>query len=235
MRPSAEDLEILKSLPFFSGLDVPDIKALEPSIGIVCAQAGQQLFEQGNESNAFFVVLSGWLLLARCDQDGNRTAIKLIGPGESCAEPTLVEGARYPVSGEIVAPARIARIATSYVRNLIVERPGLGIAIISSTYRHLQGLLDRIEQGEGWPPHRRVAAFLLSYSRNKGQGQSFRFPLEQRLIAESLGMTASTFSRALAQLESVGVASNRGQITIDDPCALARIASGAPLPKRPRA
>lgn len=183
---------------------------------------GQTLFLEGDEADAFFVVLEGWVVLSRDASSGARTLIKLIGPGESFAEAMLAPGARYPVSGEAATPLRVARFPTERFRALVTQSPGLGLSIVAATFRQMHRLVDQIEHLKSWSVERRVADMLLQiYHAMDAPGEGFTLPVEQALIAGRLAVTPSTFSRSLRKLAPLGVTACRGRIILEDPARLA--------------
>ena len=59
MRPTNEDIEILRSVACLTALDSDDFRALESSIEINKHQTGSQVFQQDDPADAFYVVLVG--------------------------------------------------------------------------------------------------------------------------------------------------------------------------------
>jgi CRP-like cAMP-binding protein len=178
---------------------------------------GQTLFLQGDPARAFFVILDGWVTLSRDTHDGERTLIKLLGPGDSFAEALVGSDARYPVTGEAAAPLRVARFEMDRFRTLLLHSPGLGLSIVAATFRQMQRLVDQIEHLKSWSVERRVADMLLRIHDGMGApGGDFPLPVEQTLIAAGLAITPSTLSRTLRKLEPFGVSARRGRVTLHD-------------------
>ncbi len=89
-------------------------------------------------------------------------------------------------------------------------------------FAKLRRLVARIEQDQGWPPQRRVAAFLHRICGDRDGTCRFELPVEQRFIAARLSMTPATLSRALSDLAAVGVEAKRRRIVVKDVARLAR-------------
>lgn len=216
------DLEVLRSALFLSGISEAGLQLFASKTPVVTISSGQIIFHQDDPATAFYFVLDGWVAVSREGQDGGRTAIHLVGPGESFAEAVLARGARYPVSAEAATDVRIARIDTARFRDLIIQSPELSLSIIAAMFGKLRRLVARIEQDQGWSPARRVAAFLHRICGEEIGNCSFELPVEQRYIAARLSMTPATFSRALAELSAVGVEAKRRKIVISDVNLLSR-------------
>lgn len=216
------DLEMLRGALFLAGLPESEFQKFASETPIVTVPAGCSLFHQGGPAKAFYFVLDGWAAIFREGDDGERTAIHLVGPGESFAEAMLVPEARYPVSAEAATDLRAARIDTAQFRSLITRSPELALSIIAVVFGKLRHLVSRIEQDQEWSPQRRIAAFLHRICGDKNGTCHFELPLEQRYIAARLSMTPATFSRGLADLAGVGVEARRRKITVRDVGRLAK-------------
>ncbi|MDQ8698240.1 Crp/Fnr family transcriptional regulator [Hyphomicrobium sp. LHD-15] len=218
------DLEMLRSALFLSGLPESDFQRFASETPTMTLTTGSILFNQGDPAVAFYFILDGWVAVFREGSDGERTAIHLVGPGDSFAEAMLARDARYPASAEAATDLRVARIDTARFRNLILQSPELSLSIIAAVFRKLRHLVSRIEQDQEWSPQRRVAAFLYRICGDNGGSCHFELPVGQRYIAARLSMSPETLSRALSELSSIGVEARRRRIVVKDIGKLARFA-----------
>ncbi len=225
MTLSDSDFKHLQTARLFSSFKKEDVQLIAGAARVCTFEPGQLLFNEGEPAVAFFVVLSGWVILCRNNNKGERTVIHLTGPGESFGEALILPESQYPVSAEAASSLRVAKLATSRFRSLILQNPELALSLISGTFVQLKTLVDRIERDSGWSAQRRVASFLVSLcGKDKGQC-SFVLPVEQQLIAARLSMSPATLSRTLAALAAVGVHASRGRIVINDVAELRRLAT----------
>ncbi|HEX7074827.1 MAG TPA: Crp/Fnr family transcriptional regulator [Hyphomicrobiaceae bacterium] len=222
MTMDCRDVLKLRRAPFLAGLGAEELDAFASSLEVATLSAGQTLFSQGDPATAFYFVLDGWVALFRDGPEGERTAIHLVGPGESFAEALLAHEARYPVTAEAAADLRVAVISIARFRSLITQSPELALSIISAVLVKLRALVSRIEQDQEWPPQRRIAAFLYRTCMANGGACQFELPVEQRYIAARLSMTPATLSRALSDLAAIGVEARRRKVVITDVGRLAR-------------
>ena len=216
------DLEMLRTALFLNGASEEALQSFATTTPVVTLSSGEIIFHQDDPETSFYFVLEGWVAVFREGEDGDRTAIHLVGPGESFAEAVLAREACYPASAEAATDLRVARIDTARFRDLIVKSPELSLSIIAAVFGKLRRLVARIEQDQGWPPQRRVAAFLHRICGEQNGLCSFELPIEQRYIAARLSMTPATFSRALAELSAIGVEAKRRKIIISDVDRLSR-------------
>ena len=72
---------------------------------------GEGLFVQGDEVDAFFIVLEGWVKLYRLTESGGEAVVSVFTRGQSFAEAAVFSMATYPVTADAVAPTRVLRIS----------------------------------------------------------------------------------------------------------------------------
>ena len=214
--------QLIRKTNIFASLSDDDFEKIIATSRIVTVSSGETLFLEGSPSEAFYIVLEGWVTLSRNHANGDYTVIDVFGPGESFAEVLLLPGMTYPASAEAASDARLARIETAQFRQLLLANAELALKIISTNFMKLRGLINQISEMKAWSTRRRVAGYLLELSRSQPGSKSFDLPIEQQVIAAHLAITPSTFSRTLGALQAVGVVARRGRIHIEDESRLAQ-------------
>lgn len=106
--------------------------AVQPTArhGTIHLEAGEQLFQQGDPSGAFYVVESGKVRLTRCDADGCEDATDLLGPGEHFGEGSLLRQGVRATTATAVEPTRVLAF------------PAAEFRVLTSSFRGLRKLLD---------------------------------------------------------------------------------------------
>lgn len=182
---------------------------------------GTLLFQQGEQADAFFVILDGWVKISRISPEGDETIVGVFTRGETFAEAAMFLGGSYPVHAEIVSPGRLLRVEAGSFRKLIHEEPDLALAMLASCSRHLKFLVEQLEQIKLLSAPRRIADFLVGLCAECDGACSVTLPYEKSLIANRLGMKPESFSRALLKLRPLGVEVERENVSIADTTALA--------------
>lgn len=222
---SETDWESLKLCPLFRYLDDETVQHIAETGRIVTFDRGAQIFAQGDVSDAFYIVLDGWVKLYRLTPAGDESVMAVMPRGDSFAEAAVFLGGRYPVCASAAAPVRLLRMEHAALLRSLQESPGLPIAMLSSMARHSSELAEQIQELKLLNAPRRVAEFLVNKSPPDATSAEIELPYEKALIAASLGMTPESFSRALAALDQFGVSSTRDIVIIDDLIGLRAYAS----------
>ncbi len=186
----------------------------------VIYEAGQNIFTQGDEARAFFVVIEGWVKVFRLTPDGDEAVVSVFAQGESFAEPVMFLGGGYPVSAAAASRARLARIEAADFLAMITAQPELSTAMLAAIAQHTQQLSDEILGLKLLGAPRRLADFLVKLAPEGAVRARVTLPHEKTLLAGRLGMTPESLSRALASLRKLGLTIEREHIDIPDVGAL---------------
>lgn len=214
MSLSREEIQLIQSTPLFGSVSEDTLRVLTDNASPRNYPKKTLLFQEGDRADHFYIVLQGLVKLFRCSYDGNEAVIHIFGRGENFAECAMFLGAVFPVSAEVVSPARLLRIDGVVIRRVIQEQPDIAFAMLASASRHLKQLVDQIEQMKVHTGPERVAEFLLGLTTSKTGKVTIDLPYEKILIANTLGMKPESFSRALAKLRSLGVTTVSDHIEI---------------------
>ncbi|MEE8454356.1 MAG: Crp/Fnr family transcriptional regulator [Limibaculum sp.] len=229
-----QDIEILRRVPLFAGLDESQLGDLLRDVSVRDHPKGQLLFQQGDTADRFYVVLGGWVKIFRLTPDGDEAVMALFARGESFAEAAMFMGGQFPASAEVVEQARLLRVESRPFKNRLHAEPEIAVAMLASVSLRMHYLVGQIEQLQVRSSTQRVADFLLKLCSSEDGPTEIALPYDKSLIASRLGMKPESFSRALARLRDLGVRTERSRVSIADAAALAEYCAGGSLPSDSR-
>lgn len=218
---SPEDWTIVDRVPMFHAMGEALTRSLVRNRGPRRYERGEEVFQQGEPADAFFLVLEGWVKLFRELPTGDHVVVAIFATGETFAEAAMFLGGRYPVSAEAVSPTRLLRIDGQSLRGAILQNPQIAFDMLAAASLHLKHLVEQIEQLKVQSAPERIADFLLAQTSVRRGPVQIALPYEKSLIANRLGMKPESFSRALARLRDFGVVVERDAVTIPDVARLA--------------
>lgn len=100
-------------------------------------EAGEELFHQGDQSAAFYVVDSGRMKLTRCDEQGRVQGDDLLGPGDHFGEGSLLRGGFRATTAVAVEPTTVLSFPAREFRTLTKSFLGLR-QLLETTSRRFQ-------------------------------------------------------------------------------------------------
>lgn len=213
---NSTDVRTAREAVLFAGLPGDLADAILQRATTKTCQRGETIFVQGDSAQNFYVVLDGWVKLFRITPTGAEAVVGVFTKGRSFGEAVAFDGTPYPVSAEAVTEARLLALRASILSNMMRERPEIALAIVSSTFRHLQGLVAQVEQLKAHTGAQRVAEFLLELCPCGEGACELTLPYDKTLIAGRLGMQPPSLSRAFNKLEEIGVTIRQNRAIIAD-------------------
>ncbi len=196
--------------PLFPGLDTLQIENLiqksEPEI----VPRHKYLFREGEKSDAVFVIEKGELLIERTTRNGDRQVTTLLFPGHFVG---FTNGSQYDYGVFTVTDCNVRKIARSLVESIASQSPDFSEHRIRELGALMLEQSDHLFTLAKKQAHERVCCFLceLNDKQRKGQGRTVNIHLSRQDIADYLGLTSETVTRALSKLKSDAV------IGIDNP------------------
>lgn len=218
------ETDLVRGAHMFAGLKEDVFERLIQQAERKHYDRGDTIFLQGDVASACFVVIDGWVKLYRLTAAGDEAVVAVFTRGQSFAEAAAFTDGVYPVSGEAATETTLLAIPCRPLIELIRRDPEVGLAMLGSTSRHLQMLVQQIEQLKAHTGAQRVAEFLISLSEAEEDRCAIGLPYDKALIAGRLGMKPESLSRVFARLRQVGVSIEHSVAVIEDMDRLRRFA-----------
>jgi CRP/FNR family transcriptional regulator, cyclic AMP receptor protein len=130
-----EKIDLLRTVPLFSGLDHADLKRVSTLADIVDLPADRLLMSQGQHGREMFVLVSG---SARIERDGQSLGER--GPGEVLGEIALLDGGPRTATVTLSEPSRLLVLARREFQALMDEFPDIRLRVLEAVAHRLRSL-----------------------------------------------------------------------------------------------
>jgi len=221
---------LVAKLSCFANLSHDDIDFLEA----LCAkeervEAGVNLADEGNVPLRGFVIIGGLACRYRIMQDGRRQILTFLIPGEFFGVHIfLMKSMDYSII--TLTRTVLARIERATMTEIVEHHPRIVAGLWWHTMQEAAMLRERVVRLGRTNARTRIAylfcEFLCRY-RALGliEDHTFRLPLTQATIADTLGLTAVHVNRVLQDLRRDGLITlAHGRLTVHDVDQLQRLA-----------
>lgn len=209
------------SLPGFT-LPVPATEAKSGHRRTVAAES--EIFAEGDRAGTFYKVVSGVVRTYKLLSDGRRQIDAFHLPGDIFG---LEAGAEHRFNAEAVTEAKLD-VHRREPRALAGDDGALARDIVASMMRSLERAQDQMMLLGRKTARERIATFLLTMARRMAcDGTAMELPMSRTDMADHLGLTVESVSRAVTQLERDGLIAlppNRRMVVLRDVQALANVA-----------
>jgi CRP-like cAMP-binding protein len=193
--------------------------------------AGTVLFQQGDEGDALYGVVSGLIRIAVAGEAGKELTLGLMEPGDVFGEIALLDGLTRTAGAQAVENSVLLVVQRAHFLQMLEAEPGLARHIIELLCERLRINTDRITEYAFLNLHARLARTLeslaISHGRHGDDGVRIDLQMSQSELAQMLGVTREAVNKQLKSWSQAGVLRvERGTITVCDMRALADAARG---------
>ena len=213
------DIEFLKSIPYFAGLDVAELESIRRLVFERTAQRDEFIFQEGEPAQALYFVVSGVVKTFKTSAEGKEQTLRIIRPGESFNDVAVFDGGPNVASATAMAPVVLYGINRTDVGVIIRDHPQVAAnvaRVLAERVRHFTSMVEDLSFRNVLS---RVAKLLLDYAGNGRKAERPR--LTQQEMAAMVGTAREIVGRSLRALEEKGaIRIDRHRIVLIDKEAL---------------
>ena len=196
----AKDLDVVRTLPPFGGLDDAAVEALTYGALLQRLPRETTLFEEGDAADFLHVLVDGSAMLSGRDQAGQETVIEILKAGDCFVPAAVLTDAPYLMSAKVLEPSQVLMLPAPVVRELVMREPKFAQYMLKEMAGQFRGLVREVKDLKLCTTTQRLAAFILAQGSPAVDGMTFELPVSKRILASRLGMTPEQLSRALGKL-----------------------------------
>lgn len=213
-------------IPRASGItgDDADFSFLDRLAAVVSLKRDATAFREGDHAHYFFRVITGAVRSCQLLADGRRHIGEFFLPGDFIA---LDADDIYRFSAEAVTETTLRRYPRSAIGQSL--EPRFHRQLLTVLTRQLMAAQQQMLLLGRKTATERVASFLLAMAARSKDAEHMSLPMTRSDIADHLGLTTETVSRAFSQLKTQGVIDLEGaaNVVVQDGEALEDLADAA--------
>jgi CRP/FNR family transcriptional regulator len=218
----AIQLELIKSIPYFSGLSSAELDSVKVLISERQAERGEFILLESETADRLYFVISGIVKVFKTSAEGKEQILQLIRPGDSFNDVPIFDGGPNPASAQAMGPVVLYSIKKSDISSMMRNHPQVALNVAQVLSQKLRNLVSLVEDLSFKHVTARLAKILLEYA---GDGSAPRQRLTQQEMAGIAGTAREIIGRSLKELEGEGVIRlDHHRIVITDKEALRRMA-----------
>jgi CRP-like cAMP-binding protein len=193
----------LAELPLFRRVSPEHLTRLSTLSSLRTYERGEGVFNEGDPSEVFIVVLSGRIKVFKHTPAGGEIILEIFGPGEPLGAVAVYELRPYPASAVAIEPATCLRVPRPDFLTLLEQHPDLVRGLLSSLSHRLVELTARLSEVSGARVETRFARVFLKLARQLGRtdrgGTFIPLPLSRQELADLTGTTIETCIRIMSR------------------------------------
>jgi CRP-like cAMP-binding protein len=216
------DLKIIYSLPVFSSLQQNDVDKILGYSSVVKLSRKTILFHPGDSINNFDTVLSGHIKIYQLSSDGDEAIIYILSKNESFLFNL------FPIDGysnnyaETIRATTILRINRKQLFKHMKENANISFSVLKAFAQQMSKLGDVVLHMKSMILPQRLAHFIFRLCSVETGSEIIFLPYEKTIIANQLGVTRESLSRAFQLLKQIHVTTLHVHVYVHDVEALRR-------------
>jgi len=197
---------LLTHVPLFNGLEPPEIARIARGTREINAARGDILFNKGDVSTGFHLIVDGQVKLAFTSSQGGEKVVDIVGQGQTFGEAVMFMEKPYMVYAQTLVDSRLLHISKNVILGELENDPKLGRKMIAGLSIRLHHLITDVESYSLHSARQRIIGYLLRDNLDKnGTSITVTLPTSKGIIASRLNLTQEHFSRILHELSEIGL------------------------------
>jgi CRP/FNR family transcriptional regulator len=205
-----------------SQLSPEEIEASKGIRHIRAYRTRQILYHEGMPALGIHILCLGKVKLSRAGNQGRQQILRIVGPGETCGEETLLEEAAYTNTAEALEACQTGFVRREAFLDLLENRNRILLPLLRHICQVLIETQVRFTHVALGDARTRMAAQLLDLAERYGtpaaKGITLDLPLRRAELASLVGLSPETAIRLLSQFQREGLLEVQGRrLTIKAP------------------
>lgn len=200
---------ILKKIGLFSTLDEESLDKLSQIIVEREYKKGSNIFIEGEKAKAVYIIKQGKVKIYKTAQDGKEHIIHIMGDGEVFAEACIFDVCPYPASADAVENTIVYVINNRDLEAILERNPKIAIELVKVMARRLRMVAMQIENLSLKDAYQKTAALIVQlfkiHNKEIKSGSRMKLEISRTDMANMVGLTRETLTRALFRLKDEGI------------------------------
>jgi len=196
----------LKGKGFFCQLSPAAVKDLDAVKFLSTYPKDAVLFMEKQASRGVFVLCEGEVKLSINSSEGKTLSLRIAKPGDVLGLMAVLSGTPYEVTAEALRPCQVAFVRRDSFIRFLAQHPEANQAIIGQLGSQYHTACEQIRTlGLSTSVNEKLAKLLLDWSAGAAEtkaGARTKLPLTHEEIAEFIGTTRESVTRALSELKN---------------------------------
>jgi CRP-like cAMP-binding protein len=187
---------------------------------MINAEKGDYLFQEGEDADELYLVLSGKVQISKISSDGRELTLRIVGENDICGELTLFTSSpKYLLSALVIEDGEIAVIRKDAIEKQIFQNSALAYEFMkwmSDHFRKTQTKFrDLMLNGKKGALYSTLIRMTNSYGVKKDDGILIDLPLTNQELGNFCGTSRESTNRLLNELKRKNIISiKKGKITV---------------------
>ena len=199
------NLDLLRRVPLFARLTVPQTEALGGAVSKRRFKRGEPLVLQGQKSDALYLLLTGRARVSAADSRGREVILATLMPGDYLGEMSLIDNEPHSASVHALVQTDVLELGRAEFVRCLAENASMSLVVMRGLVKRLRHADRKIESLALLDVYGRVAHALLDLAEPDADGRALiREKVSRQEMAKTIGASREMVSRVMKDLETRG-------------------------------
>jgi CRP-like cAMP-binding protein len=198
----AIEIDLLKTINYFSGLDTDELRSIQKYITEKTAKKGEVFLIEGEWSEYLFFLLSGLVKVYKISQNGKEQILHIAPPGDSLNDVSTFDGGTNQASMLAMTPIHLYAIRKTDLNTVLRDYPRIYVNILKALASRIRRDSDLVGELSSTQVMGRLAKLLLG--KYAGEETTVGLWLTQQDMANMIGSCREVVNRSLKIMEDKG-------------------------------
>ena len=205
MSTMLSNLDLLRRVPLFSLLTVAQAEVISGAVIKRRFKRGEALVEQGQKSNALFILLTGRARVVTSDSRGREVILATLAQGDYLGEMSIIDNEPHSATVRAEVATDVLMLGREEFARCLTENASMSLVVMRGLVKRLRHADRKIESLALLDVYGRVAHALLDFAVADTQGQLLiKEKISRQDLAKMVGASREMVSRVMKDLEERG-------------------------------
>ena len=206
MSTMLSNLDLLRRVPLFSLLTVTQAEVISGAVIKRRFKRGEVLVEQGQKSNALFILLTGRARVMAADSRGREVILATLAQGDYLGEMSIIDNEPHSATVRAEVQTDVLMLGRTEFARCLAENTSMSLVMMRGLVKRLRQADRKIESLALLDVYGRVAHALLDFAEPDAQGlRVIREKISRQDLAKMVGASREMVSRVMKDLEERGL------------------------------
>ena len=199
------NLDLLRRVPLFSLLTVAQAEVISGAVIKRRFKRGEALVEQGQKSNALYILLTGRARVMTSDSRGREVILATLAQGDYLGEMSIIDNEPHSATVRAEVQTDVLMLGRAEFARCLTENASMSLVVMRGLVKRLRHADRKIESLALLDVYGRVAHALLDFAVPDAQGQLLiKDKISRQDLAKMVGASREMVSRVMKDLEERG-------------------------------
>ncbi len=205
MSTMLSNLDLLRRVPLFSLLTVAQAEVISGAVIKRRFKRGEALVEQGQKSDALFILLTGRARVMTSDSRGREVILATLAQGDYLGEMSIIDNEPHSATVRAEVQTDVLMLGRAEFARCLTENASMSLVVMRGLVKRLRHADRKIESLALLDVYGRVAHALLDFAVPDAQGQLLiKDKISRQDLAKMVGASREMVSRVMKDLEERG-------------------------------